>query len=225
MVMKSSVVALTSMTPSSASPVLKTKIDIVIGSTFPHTLGIKDFTVNATSTDAATPNYVRYLNVIAVDDAAKKLTVMFGGAHSGKFQMSIRHKTYGLIDCENKILDVGSTVTSYTPKTGSIYGGTMLTITGTNFGTKKTDNPVSITHAQGKAVSCFVKETKATEIKCRLDTANVVKKNGDTGTMVTFLMTSEEAKCTKPACDWTYTDSIPSVTAMTTTYDATAEQY
>lgn len=101
----------------------------------------------------------------------------------------------------------------------------MLTITGTNFGKLITDNPVSITHTSGGAISCFVKSTMATTIKCRLDTKNVVKKTGDAGTMVTFLMTSEEAKCVKPACDWTYTDSIPSITAMTTKYDATAEQY
>jgi len=85
MVMKSSIIAMASMTPSSASPVLKTKIDIVLDSGFPHVLNKADFTVNATSTDVKTPDYVRYLNVIAVDDSSKKLTVMFGGALSGDF--------------------------------------------------------------------------------------------------------------------------------------------
>jgi hypothetical protein len=56
--------------------------------------------------------------------------------------MSIRHKNYGLIDTEGMILDVSSRVSSVSPKQGSIYGGTLLTITGTNFGDKKTDNPV-----------------------------------------------------------------------------------
>jgi hypothetical protein len=40
------------------------------------------------------------------------------------------------------ILDVSSKVSSVTPLVGSIHGGTMITITGTNFGTEKTDNPV-----------------------------------------------------------------------------------
>jgi hypothetical protein len=39
-------------------------------------------------------------------------------------------------------LDVSASVTSYYPKVGSIYGGTLLTITGENFGEEKTDNPV-----------------------------------------------------------------------------------
>ena len=48
------------------------------------------------------------MNVIAVDDAAKTFTVMFGGAHSGRYQISIRDRWYGLVDTENLILDVGA---------------------------------------------------------------------------------------------------------------------
>jgi len=225
MKMKNSIIKLATMTPSSSSPVLKRKIEITLDAAFPHTMNKDHFTVNATSTNADTPDYVRYMNVISVDDATKKMTVMFGGAISGKFQMSIRHKDYGLIDCKGKILTVESTVTSYTPNTGSIYGGALLTITGTNFGDLITDNPVSITHTAGAAVPCYVKSSMKTTIKCRLDTKNVVKKEGDTGTMVTFLKTSEEAKCEKPNCNWTYTDKISSVVAMTTSYDAANERY
>lgn len=55
------------------------------------------------------------------------------------------------------ILDVSARVTGYTPTSGSIHGGTMLTITGTNFGKKKTDNPVQIsTHGGIGSIDCFV---------------------------------------------------------------------
>jgi hypothetical protein len=67
---------------------------------------------------------------------------MFGGAKSGSFQISIRHSQYGLVGTNGLIFDVGASVTSYSPMSGSIYGGTLLTITGTNFGTTATDNPV-----------------------------------------------------------------------------------
>jgi len=105
--------------------------------------------------------------------------------------------------------------------TGSIYGGTMLTIKGANFGKLPTDNPVSLVYApgQGRATSCFVKETSATEIKCRVDTANMAKAAGDKGTMVVFLKTSEEAKCTKPACEWTFTDTLPDVKTFEPQWD------
>jgi hypothetical protein len=82
------------------------------------------FTVNATSTKD--PKYERYLNVVKAEttkDGKKILTCMFGGAKTGTFQISIRHKSYGLIDTTGMILDVSATVTDYSPKIGSIYGG------------------------------------------------------------------------------------------------------
>jgi len=73
-------------------------------------------------------SYVRYLNVLSVDNEAKTIRAMFGGAYSGMFQMSIRHKTYGLLDTDGMILDVSSKVTRVSPVVGSIYGGTLITI-------------------------------------------------------------------------------------------------
>jgi hypothetical protein len=88
---------------------------------------------------------------------------MFGGAESGTFFFTIRHATFGLIGTEGLNLIVGSTVTSVSPVTASIYGGTVLTITGTNFGTTKTDNPVQISYNGGVgSTDCFVLTTMAT---------------------------------------------------------------
>ena len=82
------------------------------------------------------------MNVIAVDDATKTITCMFGGAWSGKYWITMRHRMYGYLDTNRIILTVGSNVTSITPRVGSIYGGTLLNIRGTNFGKEFTDNPV-----------------------------------------------------------------------------------
>lgn len=99
-----------------------------------------DFSVNATN--ITNPTYFRQMNVIGVDDSTKSLLVMFGGAWSGDYLISIRHRVFGLIDNVGLQFTVGSNVTNVTPNTGSKYGGTLLTITGTNFGTVPTDNPV-----------------------------------------------------------------------------------
>jgi hypothetical protein len=164
--MKETIEGSRDLDPNSASPVLKTPIFISLDPAFPYALNAEDFSVNATST--ADETYVRYLNVLSVVDtpavegdtpveAVKKLRVMFGGAESGYFQMSIRHKTYGLLDTTDMILDVSSKVTSYSPKVGSIYGGTLLTISGSNFGTVKTDNPVQLsTHGGVGSIDCYV---------------------------------------------------------------------
>lgn len=80
---KSVVYSATAITPSSASPVLKTDVTIQLDTAFPFTLNRDDFTVNATFVDDN--SYVRYLKVNEVDDTAKTLTCKFGGAESGSF--------------------------------------------------------------------------------------------------------------------------------------------
>lgn len=83
MTMKNNLKKTNMLDPSSVSPVLKQKVTVTLESDFPFTLNKDHFTVNATSTTNST--YVRYMNVIGVDDANKKLITMFGGALSGKF--------------------------------------------------------------------------------------------------------------------------------------------
>ena len=113
------------------------------------------------------------MNVIGVDEATKTITCMFGGAWSGLYSISLRHRDYGLIDTNGILLTVGSNVTSYYPMQGSIYGGTLLTITGTNFGSEFTDNPVQISTLGGVgSVDCFLQSISETQIVCRLDKTN-----------------------------------------------------
>ena len=166
------------------------------------------------------PTYIRYMNVIAVDDDLKQFTVMFGGAYSGQYQISIRHREYGLVGTDNLILDVSSSVTEFYPRTGSIYGGTLITITGNNFGNVYTDNPVQISNngAIG-SVDCFVIETSNNTIKCRLD-VGIEKDGGIEDTLVVFLKTSEEAICEpKENCMFTWNSFVPEVTDVSVSFD------
>jgi hypothetical protein len=75
--------------PATASPVLKTKIEIAIDSSFPYELAREDFSVNVTQLSnirvTISDNLVKQLNVVAVNDEEKKITVMFGGAYSGEY--------------------------------------------------------------------------------------------------------------------------------------------
>jgi hypothetical protein len=146
------------MTPSQANPVLKTDIVIQLDTDFPYILSRDDFTVNAT--DVYDDTYVRYLKVNEVDDDAKTITARFGGAESSTFSMSIRHAAYGIVNAADLILDVNSYVTGISPTTGSIYGGTLLTITGGVFGDVYTDNPVQLSFNGGvNSIDCYVETT------------------------------------------------------------------
>jgi hypothetical protein len=81
---KTDVQGSTNLIPNTASPVLKTPIVIQLDLDFPYELQSgADFTVNATS--VADESYIRYLNVLSVDNEAKTIRAMFGGAYSGVF--------------------------------------------------------------------------------------------------------------------------------------------
>ena len=163
--------------------------------------------------------WVKPLNVLAADTAAKTVDVMFGGAPSGLYAVSIRHKKLGLIETSGLELTVGSTVTAISPNVGSIYGGTLITITGTNFGSRRTDNPVQLSFNGGVgSVDCFVVSTASTQITCRVRDG-LVRKNKEKATLVTFLKTSEEASCSPSICGYTFTSAVPTVTAMSSRFD------
>lgn len=75
-----------SLTPPTASPVLKTTLDIKLDSSYPYTLARTDFRVYTVGTAGT----VKELRVKSVDDATKTLTVAFGGALSKESPYSLR---------------------------------------------------------------------------------------------------------------------------------------
>jgi hypothetical protein len=160
--MASSVVVADSLSPNYVNPVLKTQVTINFGSSFTKTLTNKaDFSVNATSTSDS--SYYRIMNVLSVDDANKRIVCMFGGAWSGDYIVQIRHSEYGLIETDALTLKVGAKVTAVDKTQISRNGGTILTITGQNFGTEITDNPVQVSYNGGLgSTDCFVQSTSAT---------------------------------------------------------------
>ena len=152
---------------------------------------------------------------------------MFGGAYSGDYDMWVRHKTEGLVGSSSIPLNVGATVTNVSPKISSIYGGTVITITGTNFGTTKTDNPVSIfQNGFGNTVPCHVLTTAPTQITCQVDDT-ITKTDSDVGEVIVFLKTSEEAPCipTTVCKTFTYSSSVPIVTSQTRSFDSTDNRW
>jgi hypothetical protein len=94
----------------------------------------------------------------------------------------------------------------------------MLTITGNNFGKVPTDNPVQIsTLGAVGSINCFVKTINATTITCRVGTTN--KTDGIKGKVITFLKTSEEAKCVpNNTCEFEYKSPSATVSSVATAY-------
>jgi len=72
-----------SISPSSASPVLKSEVTLYLDSTYPEILVREDFTATLYSNDDDT--FERVLFVLRVNDAEKSVTVKFPGAYSGSY--------------------------------------------------------------------------------------------------------------------------------------------
>ena len=232
-------------TPDSASPVLKSNVTITLEADFPFALNKADFSVNATAVSLLDTtkegievgSYFRQMNVIDVVDTeetlddgtvdvTKQVVVKFGGAWSGDYSIDIRHRSadggasYGLIDTSGLVFKVGAWVDSITPQEGSRFGGTLVTITGQNFGSEKTDNPVQISTLGGVgSIDCYVQTTSTTEITCRVDETD--KGMNEPAKMIAFLKTSEEAPCGDDTdnCAWTYKEPDAILTSRTLAFN------
>lgn len=84
---------------------------------------------------------------MSVDDTAKTITVKFNGAPVAQYTfeiLSTSPSAYGLLDTTAISFQTSSTVTAISPTSGSILGGTLITITGTNFSTTIVDQAVNL---------------------------------------------------------------------------------
>jgi len=135
---------------------LGTPLVVTLNSAFLTSEIAKDkFTVRLTN--KADAKIFKDVNVYGVTTTpTKTLKIMFNGATKGSYRMTVHHSVIGEIKT-SALPDfvVNSELTDFTPKIGSIYGGTLVTITGTNFGTVRTDNPVQINFGSS-AIDCFV---------------------------------------------------------------------
>ena len=131
----------TGISPATMSPIaLGTIVVQLDAATYPSAgMTKEDFTVFIEPIELETTQLVinnggrRQLNVIAVDTSLKTITLKYGGAYSGTYSLSITSVANGMIDTHPLELLVVFQITSFSPTTGSLYGGTKLTITGGPF--------------------------------------------------------------------------------------------
>jgi len=155
-------VVVTSINPASTSPVLAAIITLTVAN-FTETLVPSDLSVKLVS--KKNPSIVRYENVVETglaDNGEQYLKIKFGGSESGNYSVFVRSLSYGNFDATSLNLQLIGTVIDFNPKQGSIYGGTLVTITGYWFSSDPTNNPVRIGYHD-----CLVEESSESQIKCR----------------------------------------------------------
>lgn len=203
-----------SIEPSSASPILMETLVIQLGAGYDNT-GMDDdtFSVYLVPQDGGD---TRQLNVVEIDSDNLRLTLKYGGAYSGVYDLEVKSEIHGFLDTAGVTFEAKIEVTDFSPKQGSLYGGTLVTITGGHFSDKITDNPVKIDYEWVGGVDhyCYVQSSSDSEIVCRM--ATDYKREAGDAEVIVFASTFEEATWAD-GVDKMFTfldaDSIPTVTS------------
>jgi hypothetical protein len=155
--------------------------------------------------------------VLAVDNTERTVTLKFKGAPKGDYKVFITSSKKGRLDAENLSITTDVTVTGISPTTGSALGGTVVTITGTNFSTKKTDNPVQIGDAD-----CIIQSTSESQIICQIEKRPIISFDTYQSKEVpvsVYLRLSDEASCGLAACTFTFEKPKAKVEKISQKYD------
>ena len=79
-----------------------------------------------------------------MEDADQYIKVKFGGSDSGVYNLIAKSRSYGNFDSTGIVLQTVGKVTDFYPKSGSVHGGTLITIDGYHFSNDYLDNPIRI---------------------------------------------------------------------------------
>lgn len=199
---------------------------------YPNTIDTDTFSVKLVQRELGNVNTIyvitdeRPLRVVDQSEADRSITVKYGGAYSGTYDVVVTNQD-GNIKCDI-VFEVIFHLEDFNPKTGSQVGGQLVTITGRHFSDVITDNPVKIgyEYISGTDHYCYVIETSEYEIKCR--TAEDWNRVPDTTNVIVFASTSEEALCVEAGgCEYTYVDvsTLATLTSASSSWDESTYTY
>ena len=172
----------------------------------------------------------RELNVVAVDPVSKTITVKYGGAYSGTYNLLIKSKANGNLNTSALQLKVVFELLDFEPKSGSIYGGTKLTLTGGPFvaGDLK-ETIVKVGYKWWEEIDnyCYVISVTETEVTCRLPLD--LNREAKQYKTILFASTYTESNCEMDnECLFTFlpADALPEVTApASAVFDQASGEY
>ena len=152
----------------------------------------------------------------------KMIEVKYGGAPTGSYRIKVTSEQYGLLGNGKNKFDSVFEFTDFQPRTGSVYGGQLITITGKHFATNAFDTPVKVGYEYiDRAIQyCDFISSTDTEIKCRmrLDPSRQV------GEYDLIVFSNEEAACTADECKLTFIGEadLPTVEKKELSWDSAA---
>lgn len=202
---------LVSITPASVSPIIAQTLVLELNDAYDTTdMELDTFTVGLAprDLDLARPggDLVRWLNVVDYDKVARTITVKYGGAYSGKYQIILESARQGAFRTGRRY-EVKFEVTDFYPKEGSQYGGQLVTIEGGHFSDDPQKTPIKIgyEYTSGVVHYCDVVAASDERVTCRmrLDYA----RPAGTQELIVFASAFEEARCRAGGCDFEFLEA------------------
>jgi len=214
------------ISPTSVSPVLRSDLLIQLDDTFTGELAVEHFRAELNLVSEITTGHWAFdyetglfnwiedeqtawpLFVKSVDAAAKTVTISFRGASSGIYTVILYSSSLGRLNDQNLQITTESYLTGISPRQGSAVGGTLVTISGSNFSDEPKDNPVMI----GESL-CLVEESSHDEIKCRIARREAVDEAfTPEEVQVSVLLKLAETATTCDDCSFTFVEPSAEVT-------------
>lgn len=210
-----------SIDKTNVSPVLKQTLTFTLNSDYTDALNAADLSVKVLAN-----GYSRDLYIMSVDDSSspKTFTAKFNGAPMGTYTFSVYASSvsqYGTLDTSALSLTTSSQVTGISPTQGSVYGGSVLTITGTNFSTVISDQAVKVGNTY-----CDIFAATTTQLTCRIRMTGLTEDaNGDYLVLVVLAASSEATCAAANSCNFTFQSPSASITNLTAVYNPASSSY
>lgn len=225
-----------SITPPRLSPIHFKTLEVQLAASYPISgMTVDDFEVTLVPDSLEVTHLTvnndgrRQLNVVAVDPIAKTLTVKYGGAYSGLYDVLIKSKVNGNVDTSAIQVTVIFEILDFTPLQGSIFGGTKLTITGGPFTENIKETLVKVGYKWWEDINfyCYMIEVTEDTATCRI--AHDLNREAKEYEVIAFASTFEESNCYMDNdCLFTFLDaaSLPEVTGPpVVSFDQTSGEY
>lgn len=202
--------AILGLTPKTANPGSKGTM-IINGVNFgSSSTGVKVF---------LTDNSGRPYQLNVLDFNSTGIKVGLSGGLAGDYKVKVNIPALGdsvAFSAGDDIFSYKVTVTSVSPSTGSINGGSLITITGTNFDTTAQQTLVFI----GQTINwiCSIESITSTTITCRVPAISEDYSPGAAQDVVVTTRLIVQSKC-EGTCKFTYLDSAssPAISALNVT--------
>ena len=223
-----------SLEPQQISPIALRTLVINLDPTYPaHGMTVDDFSVTLVPVEleltylTINNEGIRPLNVIAVDDVEKSITVKYGGAYSGTYDLLIKSQLHGNVDTSATQLEVVFEINHIFPLYGSVYGGAKLTITGGPFTEDINETFVKVRFQWWDGIDhyCYVIAVWEDKVICRLPLD--LNREPKAYEVIAFSSTYEEANCEFSQCLFQFVaaNELPEVTSFSISYDSNEEAY